>query len=292
MDISAIGRQFGLNEEQTRAAMEALGPVVAAGVRRNAQSPEGLQDIMKSIFTGGHDATLGDPDAVSLERAKPAGDEILKQIFGDKDVSRGVAQQLSATSGIGAAILKKLLPIVATLVLGKLAKGFGGSAQAQVPTGNSGGAGGGLGDILKDIFGGGGSMPTPQQRPAPSPMPDLRPDTSAPRGGSGNPLEDILGEILKGGAGGKNGNVVWKQIPPDQMGEILKDIFGGGFPGGAQVPGGGGQGGGQGQWGQPSEEAVTRGRRTIEDATGGGTSTGNMADDMLNSVEKAIRRGG
>ncbi len=73
------------------------------------------------------------------------------------------------------------------------------------------------------------------------------------------------------------------------MGEILKDIFGGGFPGGAQVPGGGG---GQGQWGQPSEEAVTRGRRTIEDATGGGTSTGNMADDMLNSVEKAIRRGG
>jgi hypothetical protein len=288
MDLSAIGRQFGLNEEQTRAAVEALGPVVAAGVRRNAQSPEGLQDIMKSIFTGGYDASLGDPDAVSLERAKPAGDEILKQIFGDKDVSRGVAQQLSATSGIGAAILKKLLPIVATLVLGKLAKGFGGgSAQAQVPSSDTGG---GLGDILKDIFGGGGSMPVPQQqRPAPSPMPD----TSGPTGGSGNPLEDILGEILKGGAGGKNGNVVWKQIPPDQMGDILKDIFGGGFPGGAQVPGGGGsQGGSQGQWGQPSEEAVTRGRRTIEDATGGGTSTGNMADDMLNSVEKAIRRGG
>jgi hypothetical protein len=284
MDLSAIGRQFGLNEEQTRAAVEALGPVVAAGVRRNAQSPEGLQDIMKSIFTGGYDASLGDPDAVSLERAKPAGDEILKQIFGDKDVSRGVAQQLSATSGIGAAILKKLLPIVATLVLGKLAKGFGGgSAQAQVPSSD---AGGGLGDILKDIFGGGGSMPAPQQRPTPSPMPD----TSGPTGGSGNPLEDILGEILKGGAGGKNGNVVWKQIPPDQMGDILKDIFGGGFPGGAQVPGG--SGGSQGQWGQPSEEAVTRGRRTIEDATGGGTSTGNMADDMLNSVEKAIRRGG
>ncbi len=168
MDLSAIGRQFGLNEEQTRAAVEALGPVVAAGVRRNAQSPEGLQDIMKSIFTGGYDASLGDPNAVSLERAKPAGDDILKQIFGDKDVSRGVAQQLSATSGIGAAILKKLLPIVATLVLGKLAKGFGGSAQAQVPSSD---AGGGLGDILKDIFGGGGSMPTPQQRPAPSPMP-------------------------------------------------------------------------------------------------------------------------
>jgi hypothetical protein len=277
MDLSAIGRQFGLNEEQTRAAIEALGPVVAAGVRRNAQSPEGLQDIMKSIFTGGHDAALDDPQAVSLDRAKPVGDDILKQIFGSKDVSRGVAQQLSATSGIGAAILKNLLPIVATMVLGKLAKGFGGGASAApVPQ-----SGGGLGDILKDIFGGGGSIPAPQQRPAPSPMPD----TSAPtNGGSGNPLEDILGEILKGSKGGQNGNVVWKQIPPDQMGEILKDIFGGGFPGGSS--------GGQSQHGQPSDEAVTRGRRTIEDATGAGTSTGNMADDMLNSVEKAIRRGG
>jgi hypothetical protein len=278
MDLSAIGRQFGLNEEQTRVAIEALGPVVAAGVRRNVQTPEGLQDIMKTIFTGGHDTSLDDPDAVSLECAKPAGDDILKHIFGDKDVSRGVAQQLSATSGIGAAILKKLLPIVATMVLGKLAKGFGGGATAAPAPQESGG---GLGDILKDIFGGGSSIPAPQQRPAPSPMPDA----SAPRnGGSGNPLEDILGEILKGGQGGQNGNVVWKQIPPDQMGEILKDIFGGGFPGGS--------GGGQSQRNQPSEEAVTRGRRTIEDATGGGTSSGNMADDMLNSVERAVRRGG
>jgi hypothetical protein len=278
MDISAIGRQFGLSEEQTRQAMEALAPVVGAGVRRNAQTPEGLQDMMRTIFTGGHDSALGDPDSVQFDRAKPAGDEILKQIFGSKDVSRGVAQQLSATSGIGGAILKKLLPIVATLVLGKLAKGFGGGAQAQVPQ-----SGGGLGDILKDIFGGGGSSPMPQQRPMPMP------ESQGPMGGgSGNPLEDILGEILKGGQGGRNGNVVWKQLPPEQMGDILKDIFGGGFPGGASVPGGGGQG----QWAPPRDEAVTRGRRTIEDATGAGTSSGNMADDLLNSVEKAIRRGG
>jgi hypothetical protein len=287
MDISAIGRQFGLSDEQTRQAVEALGPVIGAGIRRNAQTPEGLQDIMRTIFTQGNDGALGDPDAVQFERAKPAGDEILKHVFGSKDVSRGVAQQLSATSGIGGAILKKLLPIVATLVLGKLAKGFGGGAQAQVP--QSGG--GGLGDILKDIFGGGmggGGMPLPQQRPQPMPMPDQQGPMG---GGSGNPLEDILGEILKGGQGGRNGNVVWKQIPPDQMGDILKDIFGGGFPGGVPVPGGG-SGGGQGQWGAPPEEAVRRGRRTIEDATGAGTSTGNMADDLLNSVERAVRRGG
>ncbi len=283
MDLSALGRQFGLTEEQTRAAVEALTPVVAAGVRKNAQTPAGLQDIFKSVLTGGDDRALGDPDALSYERARPRGDDILGQIFGNKDVSRGVAQQLSATSGIGAAILKKLLPIVATMVLGKLAKGMTGGASASP-------GGGGLGDILKDILGGGlgggqgGGMqsPAPQRRmPETMPAPQDSTQDGSLGGGSGNPLEDILGEILKGG---QNGRVVMKQIPPEQMGEILKDIFGGGFPGGA--------GGDQMQRRQPSEEAVTRGRRTIEDMTGGGSPSGNMADDMLNSVEKAIRRGG
>jgi hypothetical protein len=273
MDLSAIGRQFGLDDQQTKAALDALVPVVAAGVRRNAQSPTGLQDIFRNVLTGGDGATLEDTDALGFDRAGPRGNDILGQIFGSKDVSRGVAQQLSATSGIGAAILKKLLPIVATMVLGKMAKGMTGGASASP-------GGGGLGDILKDILGGamgGGEMPAPQQR-----MPQPQQRMPQPQGG-GSPggLEDILNDIL---AGGQNGRVVMKQIPPDQMGEILKDIFGGGFPGGAQVPGN--------TQPQPNEEAVTRGRRTIEDMTGGGTSTGNAADDLLNSVERAIRRGG
>jgi hypothetical protein len=280
MDLSAIGRQFGLNEEQTRAALDALAPVVAAGVRRNAQSPEGLQDIFKSVLTGGYDRSLDDPDAVALDRAKPAGDDVLGKIFGNKDVSRGVAQQLSATSGIGSTILKNLLPIVASLVLGKLAKGFGGGAQASPVPGQTPGGGGGLGDILKDILGSGGAMPSPQ-RQQPMPMPDASEGEMQPGQSSGNPLEDILGEILRGG--GRNGKVIMKQIPQDQMGDILKDIFGGQFPGGE---------GGEAPVPRQREESITRGRRTIEDMTGGGTPSGNVADDLLNSVEKAVRRGG
>jgi len=40
MDITAIGRQFGLDETQTPAALDALAPVVVADVRRTAQSPK------------------------------------------------------------------------------------------------------------------------------------------------------------------------------------------------------------------------------------------------------------
>jgi hypothetical protein len=277
MDLSNIGRQFGLSDEQTRAALDALVPVVAAGVRRNAQTPEGLQDIFKSVLSGNAVTSLDDENEIAYERSKPRGDEILGKAFGSKDVSREVAQQLSATSGIGAAILKKLLPIVASIVMGQVAKRMGagtssgggglgdilgdilggGQSRQQAP---SGGSGGGLGDILKDIMGGGQAAPAPQPR------------QSAPTGeGSGNPLEDILGEILNGGKGG----VVVKQIPQDQMGDILKDIFGGNVPGGVPAPTG---------------QGAERGRKTLDDMLGRGTSTGNAAEDMLNSVEGAIRR--
>jgi hypothetical protein len=67
-------------------------------------------------------------------------------------------------------------------------------------------------------------------------------------------------------------------VPPDQMGDILKDIFGGNFPGGG------------GARHAPSDDAVTRGRKTLDDMLGGGTRSGSDADILLDSVDKAIRR--
>lgn len=249
MDLSAIGRQFGLNEEQTRAAMDSLAPVVAAGMRRNAQSPQGLQDILGSVLTGNRARALEDENAVQFDNAKSSGDEILGQIFGSKDTSREVAQQLSATSGIGAAVLKKLLPIVASIVMGQVAKKMGGAGAQQ--------GGGGLGDILGDILGGG------QQRQHRQPE------------SSGGGLGDILGDILGGGAQ-QQPDVQQRQAPSGQGGsleDILGDILGGG-----------------GASRQPSEEAVTRGRQTLDDMLGGGTRQGSEADILLDSVERSIRR--
>ena len=165
MDLSEIGRQFGLNEAQTRAAVEALTPVVAAGMRRNGPSAGGIEDIIRSITQGGA------PE--ETDAATSQGNDILGQIFGSKEVSRGVANELSATSGIGSSILKKMLPIIASIVMAQVAKQMGS---------RGGSSGGGLGDILGDILGGGRS-------PAPQPK-------------STGGIEDILKGILGGGSGG------------------------------------------------------------------------------------------
>ena len=178
MDLSAIGQQFGLTEEQTRAAFDALTPVVASGVRRTAQSETGLQDILNSALNGNRQLNTA------------SGNDVLGQIFGSKDVSRGVAQQLSATSGIGAAVLKQLLPIIASIVMGQVAKKMGGGQSS---------GGGGLGDILGDILGGGSQQQQPQS------------------GGGG--LGDILKDILGGGAQPETVNHGRKR---------LDDVLGGG----------------------------------------------------------------
>ena len=167
MDLTEIGRQFGLNEVQTRAAVEALTPVIAAGMRRSGSAGGGgLEDIIKSITQSGMPGGAG--------AATSQGNDILGEIFGSKDVSRGVANELSATSGIGASILKKMLPIIASIVMAQVVK--------QMGSGSRGGtSGGGLGDILGDILGGGGGSSAPQPK-------------------SSGGIEDILKDILGGGS--------------------------------------------------------------------------------------------
>ncbi len=270
MDIAAIGRQFGLNEAQTRAAMDALAPVIAAGMRRSTEDPSSMQDLLSLVLAGGYDRSLADESSLQLERTKLRGDGVLGQIFGDdKDISREVAQRLSASTGIGAAVLKKLLPVLATVVAGWLAKrmasgspaGAGTSSGDAIGTPQSTGNDRGLGEVVRDVLREGQSGQTPPSRPTQVP----------PGSGSGTSLEDILGDIL---GGGQNGRVIVKQIPPDQMGQILKDIFGGNIPGGSSV---------DVPRHQPSEDALNRGRKTFDDVLGGNTRTGNAADDLLNS---------
>ena len=50
------------------------------------------------------------------------GSSILGHVFGSKDVSRAVAGRAAEQTGIGADVLKKMLPVVATMVMAGLSK--------------------------------------------------------------------------------------------------------------------------------------------------------------------------
>jgi hypothetical protein len=181
MDITEIGKQFGLTPEQTKAAFDALAPVVAAGLQRNGNAGGGLGEILGQLTK----SQSAGPEVLTKH-----GNDVLGEIFKSKDVSRGVADEVSATTGIGAAVLKKMLPIIASIVMAQIAK--------QMTSGGSTSGGGGLGDILGQILGG-----------------------AAGSGGQsqGGGLGDILGQILGGGGGasqlassGNAGNVLLNSV--------------------------------------------------------------------------------
>jgi hypothetical protein len=278
MDLSAIGRQFGLDEQQTQAAFDALAPVVAAGLRRNTQTDDGLAGLLGALAGGSHVRYVEDQSVLTSPDTIDEGNAILGHVFGSKDVSRGVAHQLSASTGIGESILKKLLPIIATMVMGQIAKKARGGGRAQ-----SSGGGGGLGDILGDILGGGAQQRQQPQSQGGGGLGDILGDIlgggQRPQGGSqgGGGLGDILGDILGGGQPQAEPQRRAPAPAPRQGGgieDILKDILGGG--GAAPEP--------------ERVEKVTRTRRSIEDILGGGTSRGSAADDLLNSVTRSTRR--
>jgi len=168
--LDAIARELGISETQAKGGAEALVPALLGGFKKQAQSQPAGIDGLGSL--------LGQLGGAQLEQEvlKPQptdvnlGNNVLGQIFGSKDVSRSVAQNAAEKTGLDASVLKKMLPILAMLVTGYMAKQSGTRADAAQPSQ------GGLGSLLggRQAAGSRGLMS----------MLDLD--------GDGNPLDDIL----------------------------------------------------------------------------------------------------
>ena len=126
--VRQLGSQLGLDETQTTSALSALVPALSAGLRQNLQSPEGLSGL-------GDSATVDD------------GHGILGHVLGSKEVSRQVAAQAGAQTGLGPEVMKRMLPLVATLVMGAMSRQATASGASSLTS--AAGAGG-----LLDLLGG------------------------------------------------------------------------------------------------------------------------------------------
>lgn len=159
---SSLGSQFGLNSSQTQAALGALLPALAGALNQNAQQSGGLDALMGALAGGRHTRYVEDPNALRDPGTTLDGNGILGHLFGSRDVSRELASRASAQTGIGTDILKKMLPVVAAMVMGGLARqargpGMGGGAGGlgQAPSAGIGprpGAGGGVLDMLTPLL--------------------------------------------------------------------------------------------------------------------------------------------
>jgi hypothetical protein len=148
--LQSLGQAYGLTPAQLQSILDAVIPAFANRIERNTLSRGGVADIVAEMSRPEHAQVIADP---TNPAATDAGIGALDTILGTKAASRNVAAQAAMSSGIEQAIIQKLLPIIASLIMAALSKG---ATQ------------GGLGDILRklpDILGGsGGPEPQPQPR--------------------------------------------------------------------------------------------------------------------------------
>ncbi|NUU32433.1 DUF937 domain-containing protein [Arthrobacter sp. C9C5] len=171
--VDQIAGMLGTDRQTAQAAVEAAVPTLLAGLHNNAQAPEGAASLESALGQHRDGLVDGGVDAAQVDTAD--GEKIVNHVFGGQQDQ--VANQLAGTAqlgGMGGDLVRKLLPLLAPIVMSYLAnKVLGGRGQAGGGTGAGAGAGGiDLGGILGGILGG---------------------------GAAGGGLGDILGGMLGGG---------------------------------------------------------------------------------------------
>jgi len=192
-----IASQLGADQGEVENAIHSLVPVLLTGMHHNAQDPEHASRL---VSAAGDHAQLAESGAEVNEND---GHQAVSALFGGNDTNQ-VASALAGGGLANSALLKRLLPLVLPMVLAYVGKqltsrggampnpqaaGAGGAAEAA-QGGEAGAAahGGGLGDVLGNILGGGA--------------------------GANQSLGGILGSVLGGGKAGG-------------LGEILGGLLGG-----------------------------------------------------------------
>ena len=169
-----LAKQFGLTAAQTQEAIEALLPAFSMGLKRQASEPDAAANLFAMMGGQPFAPAFDNPFEAFTPQAKQQGNDALGALFGSKDVSRAVADQAAALSGIGPQILKAMLPVIASILMGGLAKSASANPQLQ--------------DIFGQMLGGampGGATSNPQVQPNPN---------------GGGLLGAILGSLLQQGA--------------------------------------------------------------------------------------------
>ncbi len=157
--IGQIARQFGLPEDKAREAVGSLVPSLTRGLQHRTKEDIGVDDLIEALNVGKHSRYFDEPERLGRPETVDDGNSILGHIFGSKDVSRNVAKHAGKQTGLGSSLMKKMLPVVASMVMASLGKKMLGGGGGRTTRASSGGLltslldGDGDGSIIDDVLG-------------------------------------------------------------------------------------------------------------------------------------------
>jgi len=118
--VKKLGDANGVNVQDALAVLGKLAPALSGSLKQNTAKPEGLEALMAGLQKRNHQEYLEDEQKAFSDEGVLDGNKILGHLLGSKDASRALASQVSAETGVASAIIKKMLPQIATLVMGAL----------------------------------------------------------------------------------------------------------------------------------------------------------------------------
>ena len=151
--LGSLASSLGLDASKTNSLVGALAPALMGALKKETSSQAGLDGFKNALQSGRHQEYLSNPNSMTSPQTVQDGNNILGHILGSKDVSRNVAAQAAESTGIDSSLIKKALPLIASLAMGALSKSSNAGQSLDNSTsdmlgGLMGGDGFGLDDVL------------------------------------------------------------------------------------------------------------------------------------------------
>jgi hypothetical protein len=170
--MNALADQLGVDLTTAESAVRQALPALLGGLKANAADPAGAASLTGALDQHPPDLVAGGVDLNQVDTDD--GQKIVGNIFGSN--TDQVAQTIGGNLGGGRVdLIKRLLPLLAPIVLSYLSSRMRGGTITGTETQPSGGVGDLLGSILGGGMGSGGSST------------------------EGGPVLDMLGGLLGGG---------------------------------------------------------------------------------------------
>jgi hypothetical protein len=144
--IRSVSEKTGLDASQATNVVYSTLPALLGQMQNNLTSKEGASGLLTALTSGKHDGSiLGNISGFLNGGDFTDGNKILGHVLGGNQDQ--MVQGLSSKTGVDSSIISKILPMLAPIIMGYLAKQ---TKKDGVSTGS------GLNDILGGLMGGNG----------------------------------------------------------------------------------------------------------------------------------------
>ena len=116
--LPALSRQFGLDGADMQRAVDALLPAFSLALQRNAADPNAFAHLIGLVTSGRYAPFFDGSAGASPSAAAANGQDVLSALFGSREVTRQVAGQAAAATGIGVQALQEMMPVLAATLVG------------------------------------------------------------------------------------------------------------------------------------------------------------------------------